>query len=180
MNQLARAAAREARQREIAAHRAQRMYERNEKARARAAKHAQKEARQRHIEEQEDEAEALREQAEARCDDLAGIVKHTLSVNDALSFESLRRTLAFAEFQPPPELRNETPKPIEQAVVAPSFLVRWIPWVREGHEKRLCSLITRCMSRTYLTVVAPSACASRSSKVCKGSAFLLRATSKIT
>ena len=75
---------------------------RNQRAREKAARDAERqrklqsvEEKKRYLESRADEADEMNEQLKATMADLGGILQHTLSVNDLISFESLRSHEAY-------------------------------------------------------------------------------------
>jgi restriction system protein len=158
LNKIAREAAREARRQEAAARRnareteaatrrSQRDFERHQRDRQRAGAVAAKEAKALYLEQREHEVEALNEVIEEKLADLGALLQHTLGVDDALSFETLRIPRAFPPFLAPVHLANPA-KRVESgahlaAVAAPSFWIGWLPWVRSDHARRLAEARSR-------------------------------------
>lgn len=67
---------------------------------------------------------------------LAGIVDHTLKVNDAIRFDSLRRVDEFEKFKPPENLQPSA-APAPRIVAAPSGFAKLIPGATSRYEKEL-------------------------------------------
>lgn len=138
LNQMAREAARAQRRSEAARRRqaqdlarAQRDAERRARAAERDAIRGAKLARQEYLQDRERETQEMNQEIAERLAALAGVLEATLSVNDAIDFDSLRISKSFREFRPPPELiPNNTPPRLsdfQSRVVKPSWLGKLLP-----------------------------------------------------
>ena len=154
--QVLRAGVREfARQQRLAAQR-QRQAEREAEAAYRLQQRQAEQARRRYIadaklrareekaaylEEQEEEAERRNSELSQRLDALATVLTHTLGVNDAIDFDSLRSKGAYEAVSLPETLRVAEPQPdIRRHIVGirrPGAIGKLLPWVRRRFEAEL-------------------------------------------
>lgn len=137
----ARDAARASRQAEANYRRQVREHERAVRNAERSRASALKEARQRQLEERIQEVEDQNSVLIERIDELRGILERTLTIDDTISFESLRIKEKFPPFSPPAELTAYRPPPVQatfySTVHAPSFLGRLMPGAKDKHERAL-------------------------------------------
>jgi restriction system protein len=77
-------------------------------------KQLEKEARQQYIQDRIEEAEEKNETNANYILDFSKILEHTLDIDDAIEFDSLRVKDEFPPFQPPQELTLEVPRPDKQ------------------------------------------------------------------
>src|SRR5918912_2398240 len=87
---------------------------------------AMKEARQRYLEERAQEVEDRNRELAERMDELRSVLEHTLTVDDTITFNSLRIKDQFPPFTPPRELTTTYAQPVREqflsAVKAPGLL----------------------------------------------------------
>jgi len=102
LNSMARSAARAQREREIAARKLAQEKLRHVHAAEREAKLQAKNDRQQYLVARAEEAEDSTNELQARIESLSGILSHSLTVNDTISFASLRMSEAY-EAQPVPQ-----------------------------------------------------------------------------
>ncbi len=101
LNAMARASARAQREREAAMRRQLRNQVRADREAERHRVMEAKEAKQRYLEERTQEVDDRNEELSDQLTELRGILEHTLSVNDMISFDSLRMKDEFRPFNPP-------------------------------------------------------------------------------
>jgi restriction system protein len=102
----------------------------------REAKEADKLAKQQYLEDRIAETADLNSELTDTMEALSGILVHTLSVDDTISFDSLRRKDAFAPFDIPANLRPEA-APEKAKVATPSILAKLIPGASRRHHSAL-------------------------------------------
>ena len=151
---IARDVARHQRQAEAAQRRALRDAEQRAKAmereatrlqreRTRTLKEVAREEKARYVQEREQEAADLNEDIGLRLKALDGILLHTLSVNDAIAFDSLR----IHEQVPPLVIRLDIQRPVEgpkessylASLVAPSGWRKLVPGVTTKYEQAVAA-----------------------------------------
>jgi len=95
------------------------------------------ETKQQNIEERNAEAQDKTVEAQDRMDELREILPHTLSVDDTITFESLRIKEEFPLFSPKPELTTPLPPPTKeqflQDIKPPSGLQKLIPGSKDRY-----------------------------------------------
>lgn len=102
-----------------------RAMEKEEKAAARLAKAE-------YLQDRQAEADDLNAELKDRLEELEGLLLHTLSVNDTISFDSLRHTDPHPTFKTPKELMpGVAPAPVD--VLAPTGLARFWPGAGKRH-----------------------------------------------
>lgn len=111
----ARNAARAQRQAEANYRRQIREHERAVRQAERSRTMAVKEARQRYLEERTLEVEDRNSEMAERMDELRTILEHTLTLDDSISFDSLRLPQSFTPFRPPDELSNPIVAPVRDS-----------------------------------------------------------------
>jgi restriction system protein len=141
MAAAARNAARAQRQAEANYRRQVREHERAVRQAERTRTMAAKEARQRYLEERMQEAEDGNFELAERMEELRTILEHTLTVDDAISFDSLRIKEQYPPFAPPNELIMNYPRPSREqflsAVKALGLLGKMIPGAKAKHERAI-------------------------------------------
>jgi restriction system protein len=99
----------------------------------------EREEKQRYAEQRNDEAELQNEELNEKIREFTGILAHTLSVDDAIAFESLKDYKPFRKFSAPKEIARETIKPLKEnflGKVKPlSFIEKAIPGSSKRHQK---------------------------------------------
>jgi restriction system protein len=107
----------------------------------RAEKEAEKVRREQYLATRASEATALTAEAEERMNEIAGILHHTLCVDDSISFADLRALPEFPKFVIPANLVEVPKKPVKNAYEAniqrPMWLLMWIPYIRSRYESEL-------------------------------------------
>jgi exonuclease VII large subunit len=100
---------------------------------------AEKEARQRYLEDRIAETEELNRQMEERLSDLSALVEDTLRKNDAIDFETLRIREPFPGFSPPADVAAGPPDPEKEDYLAsvkpPGFLGRLLPGAADEYRE---------------------------------------------
>lgn len=90
---------------------AQRAEIRHQRAQAQYQREAEREHKRQYLADMEAEAKWLTDAATARVAELEGVLTHTLKVDDAISFDSLRTPFKADPFRLSTALRNEQPRP---------------------------------------------------------------------
>jgi restriction system protein len=114
-----------------------------------------KEAKQQHIEERIAEAQDKTIEVQDRINELKQILQHTLSVDDTITFDSLRIKEKIPPFSPKPELANPSPLPSKdeflQDIKPPSGLQKLIPGSQDRYRTALGQAESkyRAAFRTY-------------------------------
>ncbi len=141
LNQMAREAARRQREYEKRLRAEARAAAAAETAARKAALSAAKDARERYVASRVREVEDLNEELRQRVDELNSVLTHTLSINDAIDFESLRIREAFRPFEPPAHLLHRLIPPSREAeinsVKRPSGLSRLVPGAGGRYRREL-------------------------------------------
>lgn len=132
----ARDAARAQRQAEANYRRQLREHERAVRHTERMQKMAAKEERQRYLEERLEEVEDQNSELADRMQDLRTILEHTLSVDDTLSFDSLRIRERFAAFNPPRELTTTYPQPQREFFLSQVKPLGWLEKLLPGSKAK--------------------------------------------
>jgi restriction system protein len=137
----ARDAARAQRQAEAAQRRQVREYERAIRQAERNRILSEKEARQRHIEERIQEVEDRNTELIDRIEQLRSILPQTLTLDDTISFESLRAQEKFPAFNPPSTLTSIISPPLVETFLAavkfPNWFQRLFPSTQVKHQLAL-------------------------------------------
>jgi restriction system protein len=138
---VARDAARAQRQAEAAQRRQVREYERSLRQAERNRILSEKEARQRYIEERIQEVEDRNTELIERIEQLRSILPQTLTLDDTISFESLRIQEKFSPFKPPSTLTSTIPPPLVEPFLAvvkfPNWFQRLFPSTEAKHQAAL-------------------------------------------
>lgn len=93
---------------------------------------AQKLAKAQYLEDRQGEVDDLNAEVQDRLEELQGILAHTLSVDDRISFDSLRLSTSYEAFKPPADLApSQTPRALR--VDAPAGFRKWIPGAGKRH-----------------------------------------------
>lgn len=141
INTMAKEAARQARLAEAERKRQQRDAERRARERQRELVRMEKEAKQRYVESRMEEADDLNEDLAARVEELRGLLAYTLTVDDRISFDSLRIKETFRPFSPPSELERPAEQPRRedsmQGLKAPGWLGKLIPGAVKRYEAKV-------------------------------------------
>jgi restriction system protein len=137
INAVARDMARAERARVVQLRREEKETARRVRVNARAANEAAKEARQRYLEARTGEAEDQTQEAEERLQALAGLMDHTLGVDDTIAFATLRLAQNFEAFVPPRDLVTPALLPMKPEWPPPSWFERILPWLRRKREARI-------------------------------------------
>lgn len=95
----------------------------------RQARELDREEKRAYLESQEEEAASLNAEVAEQIAELSSLIEHTLAVNDAIAFESLKQSEYFAEFVAPSF--NEA-KPSE-----PTGVMKFWPGAKSGYEAKL-------------------------------------------
>ena len=126
---------------ERAALQAARVTDRAAKEAEKAAKQAAKEAKEGYLLELAQSVADRNAQLSERMDDLHSVLEHTLTVDDAISFDSLRPSFDFPPFSPPAKLTQAAPEPRREDYLAkvkkPNGLNGMLPITRNAYEKAL-------------------------------------------
>ena len=134
LNQMARDAARREREQQKAIERARRQE-------LKLQAQADKEAKQRYVNSRIRETEELNRELEFLLNELSNILESTLTVDDTISFESLRVHDEFHKFELPPELEEEhvatTREEYFSKITPPSAIDKLIPGWEKRYQKRL-------------------------------------------
>ena len=142
LNAMARDTARAQRMAEASQKRAQREHIRVLRNAQREAVAVAKEEKQRYVEARVAEVEDRNAELDHRLAELAGILTHTLSIDDRIDFDGLRIQESFPAFAPPGELTIPLSVPSEESclnlVKRPSFFAKLVP----GWSKRYESAIS--------------------------------------
>lgn len=137
----ARNAARAQRQAEADYRRRVREHERAVRQAERARTQAVKEARQRYLEDRMQEVEDRNTELAERMNEMRTILEHTLTVNDALSFDSLRIKEQYPSFAPPREMIATYLQPSREqflsTIKAPGLLGKMVPGAKAKYERAL-------------------------------------------
>jgi len=141
---IARDQARAQREAETRARRLQREQERAARTAQRSQALAQKDAQRRHLEECADRVNNLNADLEQRLKDLADILEKTFTVNDAISFESLKPKERFTrQLTIPDELKKPVPallsevEYIDSRVGKPNAVLMLLPFMRQDYEENV-------------------------------------------
>ena len=106
-----------------------------------AAKQAAKVAKERYLLTLAQSVADRNAQLSERMDDLHSVLEHTLTIDDAISFDSLRPSFDFPPFSPPANLTQATPEPRREDYLAkvkkPNGLNNILPITRNAYEKAL-------------------------------------------
>ncbi|WP_373228835.1 restriction endonuclease [Cohnella sp.] len=148
VNSIAREYARQSRmteadrkRREKDAIRADRDRERTKALMQKEAKAMEKEAKAAYIEGRVEEVEDLNTDISEYIRELSGVLAHTLKVNDKISFNTLRISEKFKEFQVPQELDNPHIRPRKddylKSVKAPGVVGKLVPGAENRYKKAL-------------------------------------------
>lgn len=137
LNAIAKANARAQRQ-------AQAAYQRQIRAQQQAARHSErmakialKEQKQRYAESRIAETEDLNLELQSQIQTLQTILEHTLSVDDAIDFNSLRIKDRFPAFTIPMELMRHHQPPVKRIVKESNWLGKMIPGAQKKYENAL-------------------------------------------
>ncbi|MEA2205436.1 MAG: restriction system protein [Blastocatellia bacterium] len=135
------AAARDQRQAEAAHRRQIREYERSLRQAERNRILSEKEARQRYVEERIQEVEDRNAELVDQIGQLRSILPQTLTLDDSISFESLRVQEEFPAFTPPVTLTGTIPPPTVEPFIAavkfPNWFQRLFPSTDAKHQRAL-------------------------------------------
>jgi restriction system protein len=101
---------------------------------AREQREEEKLAKQQYLEDRISETEDLNSEISERLDSLRGLLAHTLTVDDRISFRELRLTQPFEPFSPPPHLAPGTP-PRQAEVPPPTGLGKLLLGAKAKHEQ---------------------------------------------
>lgn len=143
LNAISRDIARAQRQAEAERRRAAREAVRFARDQERAARQRQRdavavarEAHRNYIEDQQQEAADRTAELETRVEELAGVLAHTLTVDDAIGFDSLRKREHFPPFQPPQALTTPIlpPDPRAYEPLPLGWLDALLPWKQRAYE----------------------------------------------
>ena len=152
LNAWAREAARSERQAIAEQNRRMREQARAARDAERAKGQAAKEEKQRYLESRIAECEDAVHEVADRITSLQGILSHTLSVDDTITFKSLRPVDRFPKFSPPASIAVPLPPPDEASFLAqvrpPGFFTRSIGYLRKKYEAAI--LKARCAYQVAL------------------------------
>jgi restriction system protein len=144
INAIAREQARAARQAEMDRRRAEIDRRRLEQAQARAEREElkrqaeqEKEAKRRYLESREQEVVEMNRDLAVQGAELKLILERTLSIDDTISFESLRIREEYPPLSIPHDLAIPIRRPEKQEVPYPGFFDRLIPGWRKWYERRV-------------------------------------------
>jgi restriction system protein len=137
LNALARSDARARRQAETAYRRQVREQQRVARHSERMMKLAIKEERQRYLESRILETEEQNLELQNRIQALQNTLQHTLEIDDAIDFDSLRIKEQFAPFKLPPELLNQIQPPAKRVVKENGWLGKLLPGAQKKYEMAL-------------------------------------------
>ena len=102
---------------------------------------ATKEAKQRYVEARIAEAEEATQELAARVEEFAGILDHTLSIDDTLSFDALKVKDEMPPFQPSAAIVSASRPPVKntfaRTLKAPGFLGKLIPARQSRYEQEV-------------------------------------------
>ncbi len=107
ISQMARAAAKREREQQKFENWKQKQDERARKQQTQFKAQANKEAKQRYLENRLQETDELNSELKAKISELSGILAHTLTVGDSISFNDLRNHETFRELELPTDLQKE-------------------------------------------------------------------------
>ncbi len=100
-----------------------------------------KEARQRYLEERLEDVQDQNTALNDSIQEFRGILEHTLSVDDAISFDSLRSHEKFQQFTVPRELAEPQPEPNRTkffaAILSPNWFMKLFPSAKAKHQRAL-------------------------------------------
>ena len=100
---------------------------------------ADKDAKQRYLASRSEEVEDLNRALNTQIEQLRGILEHTFSIDDTISFKSLLLQEQYPEFSPPGELTTPHKKPVQeeffQGIEAPSGIKQLIPGAYERYQR---------------------------------------------
>jgi restriction system protein len=96
---------------------------------------SRKEAKQQYLEERQDEVTDRNNALSARIDELQSILEHTISIDDTISFDSLRIKTKYQPFKLAPDLNRPTEKPGWLGRVWPPLMKRFESAEAERHDK---------------------------------------------
>lgn len=129
------------RQAEIAERRRRASEARNVRQFAATQRERERLAKQSYLTDRESEVVLLNEALSSRMEELSNVLQHTLTIDDAIDFNTLRRTEAWPD--PPAELVNAEPQPDSrrhfQGIRKPSLFQKLIPgsmWRFEGRLRK--------------------------------------------
>lgn len=148
LNAMARESARQQRLAEAAQRRAVREQVAAERAAERAIRQYEKEERLHYLEDRQIEAEEATSDIAEQVAELCGVLEATLSLDDAIDFESLRLHDRYPAFSPPAALAHAPLPPREDDYVnrvsQPSGLSRLIPGSRAKYEAACVAARAQC------------------------------------
>ena len=121
LNAMVREAARAERQAAARQRQAIRFAAQQEREQQRRAKVQAKEERERYLQSREDEVSEKNEELKELLDGLSGVLAHTLSVNDLISFESLKLKDEFPPYKVAAQLSVEPRPPVKMVRQPPGF-----------------------------------------------------------
>jgi restriction system protein len=102
---------------------------------------AAKEARQRYIEERLQEVEDKNEALKEYIQELRDVLGYTLSINDTISFDSLRSRVEFPQFAIPKVIAEPLAEPVIEhffaGIKSPNWFMSLFPKVKAKHEETL-------------------------------------------
>ena len=141
ITQIARASAKREREQQKHERNMRQAAERARKQDVKLRAQADKEEKQRYLEERIQETENLNQDLENRISELSNVLEHTLTINDSISFESLRIHEEFRKLELPEELQKEhIPINREQyfaKIPKPSTLDKLIPGWEGRYQAKL-------------------------------------------
>lgn len=141
LNAIARDAARRQRQAESEMKRRQRAQERLSRHEERLSRLQAKEEKQAYIEGRIEETEELNDDLQATIDAISGVLSHTLSVDDTVTFDTLRIKEKFPDFRLPNDFPPSPKEPDQayfgQRVKKPSALLMLLSSVKSKYESEL-------------------------------------------
>jgi restriction system protein len=152
MNQMARETARQQRQAEVQHRREMRQLAAEQRAAIRNQRIAEKEEKQRYLESRQEEAKEANIEIEDRIKELGNVLHDTLLVNDAISFDSLKRMDPYEKFSPRPELIERIPMPIKDSFRPskrnPGILGKLFPRLKKAYENSVRNALTAFQNAT--------------------------------
>lgn len=140
VSMMAREAARQERIRQQQLREQIRESERNQQQQLRLGKEAEKEEKQQYIESRLRKVQLINSKIDTFIEELKGILSHTLSYDDTISFDSLRKHEEFRAFVPPVELEKLImPEEVDyiSTVQVPSQLKLLIPGTKKHYEEEI-------------------------------------------
>ena len=126
-----------ARDAERAALQATKVTDRAAKEAERAAKQAAKEAKEKYLLELIQNVADRNAQLSEHMDELRSVLEHTLTVDDTISFDSLRPSFDFPPFSPPAKLAQATPEPRREDYLAKVKKPNGLRWHVGHHAERI-------------------------------------------